>query len=616
MIFAKSYVKSKKDYTKLDNYIKHNNNKFDFRETNISYGGNGDKEPNEEEHIPEDNRSWTSLLNSACKYVKSTAVTGLVSAAGIITGTAGCGGYYNRDFDGKYTTFYDFNNMEQLNEFLTYVFEVTNEFNKGTLLYYMQMAKIEGYTLPVPKIIDLILNFKFQKSKLLEMIFKKEDVEKYKSILNSTFEPITAADTAIKQFISSLPPHVIQSIKNILDINENVKGDELNQWQSYSTLLSFLGCVLDSKIITYFKPINDMKKQLDDLNLPIRFAYIDAMLDGKFNCSRNINYLYQDFITKRQYQRTSSPIDYLESKIPTYNKMNEMLLKDFFDINKNSLCSLPPTVLFLLLIKINPKINEESNPWNTLLKKFLSQASLTCNINKPSVEEANKKIKELNAETKIILRDKVQNLNREFDLKCLKPKPKSFFNRPKIINNNNKEHCEALDTTIKIINNSITELDKNKQSSILYEKILKTTLKFVGADILVNGICNNNIQWNIFDGLLNSIKKLNTSSVIKFFNFTDNKMIAHSILQSIAGIITFMPIDLKYIFHELLQYRKNSLEEIYFDKIYNEYRIRLYKDFTSPSKSSYHYLDQPLTINTQPLFPPVKLLNKIKEETV
>ncbi len=377
-----------------------------------------------------------------------------------LTGT-NCTDYYNRDDDGKYTSFYDFNNMDELNEFLTYVFEVTFEYNKDTLLYHMQMAKIDGYQIPVPKIIELILNCKIQKSKLLHMFLKKEDVEKYISIIKSTYKPTTVKDIAITQFINILPVHVIDSLKNILDINEN--SDNVNVWQDYSTLLSFVGCSLDSKLITYIKPINEIKKVLEDLNLPVRLSYIDLLLDAKFKCTRNIKNLYRDFFKKTKYERKTIPIESFESNITKYNEMNNMLLKDFFDKNKNPLCSLPPSVLFLLLIKINPNINEPTNHWNVRLKKLMTHLSLTCNINKADVDIDNKKQKEMNLQTIKVLTEKIESLKKEYQNAC---DTSATFGLKKSNKKIDKDTCDGLYNQIVTIKSNITQLGQNKDSGI------------------------------------------------------------------------------------------------------------------------------------------------------
>ena len=296
----------------------------------------------------------------------------------------------------------------------------------------------------------------------------------------------------------------------------------------------------------------------------------------------NINNLYSNFMTKKQYTRITIPPGILESKVPVYNKMNDMYLKDFLDKDKNTLCSLPPSVLFLLLIKIDPKINEMSNPWNIKLKNLLASQSLTCEINKSSVEEMNKKIMEMNTVTEKLLTDKLETfIKRADDLKCSRDITKKSINQ-------NLDECNELKNSIEIFKKNITDLKKNKQPGIIYEKTLKTALKFTGADSLVNGICDNKIKMDIFDGLLDTLRVMNSSSVLKLFNFTDNKKITHSIIRSVAGIITYLPVDMKQIFHVLLQYTKGSPDEIYFDKIYDEYKKRIFEDFTSPSKQLYY----------------------------
>ncbi len=110
---------------------------------------------------------------------------------------------------------------------------------------------------------------------------------------------------------------------------------------------------------------------------------------------------------------------------------------------------------------------------------------------------------------------------------------------------------------------------------------------------------------NIFDGLLNTINKMNnTVEILKLLNYTNNEIITHNIMKYIAGIITYTPIDLKFIFHTLLKYKMGSQDELYFNKMYDFYKMRIFEDFTSASKSNYYYLDTPLKSNEIALFPP------------
>lgn len=594
------YKENKNDYISLNNYIN---------------GGGNDSDPlNPVDQKPNDKsnekpqKGWFATIGD---FAYNTVASGLVYTATAITGIGTCEGYYNKDAEGKYTTYYDFNNMDQMNEFLDYVFDVTHEFNKDTILYYLQMKKVNGYVYDVPKIITLLLNCKLQKSKLLEMIFSKNDVEKYTAILNGTFVPgAERTENAINTFVSSLPKHVLDSIKNILDIGSN---NEENIWDSYSTMLSFIGCILDTSLLESWYKVNDlMRKRINDMDLPICFMYFDLLFDKKFSCSRNVNKLYTDFLEKKQYRRIAIPADSLELYKTRYIAMNNMTLGDFFKKDKNFLCSLPPSVLFLLLVKINPKINEPNNYWNQKLKKLLEQMHVEC---KGTI------VSETEKTTIETLTDRLNALNQEMQKeKCTEDQNKklssifSSFRSNKSTKAMQTEKCNHLLMNKKIIDESIKEIEKIGKVDLVQKVVIPSAIKLTASDT-IKSVCDNKINWGIFDGLLTKIYTLQ-GSVFKLFNFADNKIITHSIIQTIAGFITFLPIDLKQFFHELLRFSKKDEVE-YFDKVYDAYRKLLYEDFTgSQSKQKqdpdYHYLKY-LNKNTKyPLFPPQELLDDIK----
>lgn len=541
----------------------------------------------------------TGTVSRAAVATKSLAAQGLINVVGTVTGVANCHGYYNKDTDGRYTSFYNFESMKQMDEFLDYVFDQTHEFNHDTILYHLQMKKVDGYVNDTPMLIKLLLNCKLNKSRLLEMIFLKDDVDSYVGMLNGTY--ITGPDESknmINAFIRSLPGHVTNSIMNILSISDS---DDQNIWDSYSVLLSFIGCVLDSWIENMFKVSDKMKESINNLNMPICFTYFDAMFDKKFGCKSNVNNLYNSFLKHKTNHSIESSTDQ-----KNYNAMNHMTLNDFFNKETNPLCSLPPSVLFMLMIKINPKINDPVNHWNMKLKQLLVQMHVGCKgTTLETVEET----------TAGILKDQLMNLTQQMqDKNCAEDKSKKLSNVfSSFLSKSTKamqtDQCNKLLMNKKIIEQSINEINK---VSLVSKVVIPGAIKFTAADT-VKMICDDRINWKIFDGLLTKIHVMQ-GSVFKLFNFTDNKMITHSIIKVIAGFITFLPIDLKPLFRDLLNFTKKEDIE-YFNGTYDMYKIILYNDYTdteSKSDKSFHYTKYMNKNTMYPLFPPQELLDVIK----
>ena len=549
----------------------------------------------------------------------------------ISSSVTNCDIYYNKTNKGEYTTYYEFPTMDQLHDFLNYVYNLTIDYNRDTILY--ELKKNDPTSLPLPELVKLFMNSKLSKAKILEVIFSKKDVEKYTKILNKTMVSDAKFDNAIKSFIEVLPGHVLDSIKNTLYIETESKYTE-NIWDAYSIFLSFIACLMDSYLVTCFVPINDIKQRLHNLDLPVIFVYLDLLLDKKFGKSpgtRNVNDLYNNYMKDKNIVISpEKKKEIIINRRADYDKINDFTINDFLDPKKNTLCCLPPSVLFMLLIKINPNINKKDNNWNKMMKQNLKYLRVSCEKKTeavPSSQKEEKKPTMTNEE-----KERIGQLQKEYEeVKQAKLNHacqknvifKIDFN--KIMNFLGKKYvkkCEAYYVKIKrmkeielqIANIKNTEEVPSGTLDRFKEFAFNQLMKAIDVDIITNAICENSIQWNIFDKMFKHV--IATRDV--FIQLTGSKTtwyinIIHGFIQLIAGFVTFLPIDLKKVLQIILHIEQDKIND--FDNIYDFYRFSLYKNFTEKPDDNY-YLNEKTPETSNPLFPPKQLLDNIKQQAI
>lgn len=562
------------------------------------------------------------VAGATCKWV-----CGAAAKVASFSSVTNCDAYYNKNREGKYTTYYEFQSMDQLNDFVRYVYMKTYEYNQGTLLYEKETFKDCKSESKLPELVKLLLESKMSKAKILELLFSKQDVEKYTGMLNKTYKAQTVKDQAIVSFIETVPQHVINSIKNILYIDE--KSSTENIWDDYSILLSFVACFLDSTVVTealnifYKMPIEKIKQKIEELNLPVTFVFLDLLVDKKFNeISRNLNNLYEDNAKNKNINFEKKII----GREAEYKKINDFTINDFFDPKKNTLFCLPPSVLFMLLIKINPNINKNDNKWNKMLKQGVESLNVKCGPESSSTPhimhdkeinpEEEKKRKEEEEKRKKELashQETISKLKKDIEKDpCAKNVIfKIDFNKIMGKKNDCGKYYNDI-SEIKKLKANIDDIKKTsaiRRPNVIEKAAMNAFMKAADVDIITNAICKNMIEWDIFDKFLKHI--LATSNVFsKLTGSSWNTFLVHAVIQQIAGFITYLPIDLKKILHLALHIKSGDVQK--FDDIYDIYRVKLYKNFTEKKDDNY-YLDKKNEKTMYPLFPPKELLDQIKQ---
>ena len=215
----------------------------------------------------------------------------------------------------------------------------------------------------LPELVKLILNIKIKPGHILEFTCTKETSEYYKSIITNTYNGSRlSSGYLITNIINSgIDQSVILAIQEILAIlPEEKKSNSTNTWDSLTKLLEFIGCMLDSKALNYFvsDKIESFKSTLREQIIQIVF-----LEDIVYSESRR---KFKNFYNGTKNSNTSN-ISY-----------SDFLLKDFMSSVKNEMCILPPSVLLLLSIKLNPSINNPTNYYNLQLKNLLKYTRNEC----------------------------------------------------------------------------------------------------------------------------------------------------------------------------------------------------------------------------------------------
>jgi hypothetical protein len=139
---------------------------------------------------------------------------------------------------------------------------------------------------------------------------------------------------------------------------------------------------------------------------------------------------------------------------------------------------------------------------------------------------------------------------------------------------------------------------------------------------------NDILNFGLFESFLNHIYTWRGKHDLSKYS-----IVLHSVIQSIAGFATFLPIDMKELLCEILHVKDKRRFE--FDILYEIYRIEIYRDFVSRHDKDglYHYernmnitgkdgkpVDPPYDLQyihdakiPNGLWPPPSLLEKIKK---
>lgn len=402
----------------------------------------------------------------------------------------------------------DYNNTI-LDELIKINFDLTNKYDE------------------LPEFVKIILNTKPKPAYILQLFLTKDDIEYYKSILTNTFigNSFSIGYFITKSIHLGIDRRVINSILEILKLQE-IENETINTWNSLTILLEFICCLFDSIILKKLgNYINDINNNLT--KLPLQIVFLEDLLNTSSrrilknlyenNENNNISYSYENFV-----------------------------LRDFLDNNKNINNIIPPSVILLLSIKLNPIINKKDNIYNINLRKLIQYAGYECDIFTNYLDIGENITNEIEEYIKMennILRTEDSNL---IDLALIPLK------NDNIENNNINENNNLLLNNIgnkykKIIVNIKNNIKNNTLTNILSN-----------IDIFKNNDPNTRIK-ELYNYLIilhrkkdKLIKNLETASTNKIFGlFTSQKnKIEHKIKQ--------INIKIKDINYEILLLQDNK----------------------------------------------------------
>ncbi len=257
----------------------------------------------------------------------------------------------------------------------------------------------------LPELVKLLLHIKPKPAHLLQMILYKPTCDHIINVLNNNVDfKITSLDYSNPKFLywilskviyKGIDPNVIYAVREILDLltdDEKEKSKKTNTWDSLTKLAEFVGCLSDSMFLDEnLEWINSMPEIFpkDKIKKYI-FPYISSYknyLRTLFDTLIVQITLLEDILLftkerrnlKNLYKNTKG-----ESILATNGNFTinyqDFVLKDFFDTTKNTSFFLPPSVILLLSIKLNPIINTKDYYINVKLRGLLDYLRYQCFI--------------------------------------------------------------------------------------------------------------------------------------------------------------------------------------------------------------------------------------------
>jgi hypothetical protein len=187
----------------------------------------------------------------------------------------------------------------------------------------------------------------------------KESAEYYKSILTNTYtgSMLSTGNIITKAIHYGIDQSVILAIQEILGIIP--EKSSTNAWNSLTILLEFICCLLDSAVIN-----------------KAAGSYVESFKETLKGTIIQIVFL-EDFLYSPE-RRKFKNLYHGNKNTGVIKPYTDFILKDFLIPSKNTMCIIPPSVLLLLSIKLNPVINIPTNPWNLQLQNLLKYTRNEC----------------------------------------------------------------------------------------------------------------------------------------------------------------------------------------------------------------------------------------------
>jgi len=388
-------------------------------------------------------------------------------------------------------------------------------------------------------------------------------------VKTTALELIDEIQTLIEFVNKTINPNILHAIDLIFFYHKYTH--EIDLWDYITVLIEFIICIFRNQmveiknaiidILDWYKDISKMpenikieietiKRTINDVlnfdtikklimdylnDLPIRFVLLDEI----FNEPPNRTCTYQDKI-KTVYLFTTPP--------PPGNR----LLIDFLQPDKNNNYNIPPSVLLLLSIKLNPEglkkgnniyVRVEGNPfsvdtiqprsWYHYIETF-TRLIYTDGCIRHSIEDAQRKLKDIQAHAhKKLIGRKFLNL---FTFKKDRGETGSIDSETSIEQQNEIKMLQYELELLKVLKKD--EVAKSTVQNTVLDLILKsfnTNLNGIHAKI-----CRNqDLTFSDFDGILGIFKHINLIKPILQSSFLRNY-----IIKILTKFTAFIPLDI------------------------------------------------------------------------
>ena len=482
-------------------------------------------------------------------------------------------------YDTFETTKYSFGSYDTMISSLNAFIEENKEIFENTILDVIlkeKKEKKEGKSSGLPAILKIITDLKIVSSNLAYFFTKNPQQILDTSIIKllpSTVQPYLdsaassydkSLESILKKIISPLinnlhnkpppssapSPHTRRSSQNKskVDIIEQIKqfimkgdynAESENGWYLSTILLELITNMLinldltNSVVYTLAQLNSDHIMTCELINYFLLNKTIESVSEDRAETKEDINFNFTKLYNSIRLTGTeSSTVD------ADYDVINDFTILDFFNKDKNPSGILPPFILLLTSIRINPSINVDSD--------------------KGSIK-AMEKIKTM-LKTMIKLNTKIDCDAVQTNTTAMSRVRGLFSRRPETVKNKAEEEEE--DETYAtpreeptVINTIETTCSPQKKPSTRFEKFKagiteKITEKGLNRYLnpIIKQVCtdlnNNTLSWKTLDGLNDIISNINTANTF----LPIKGILQYNICYSLAPYTTFFPLDItRYI---------------------------------------------------------------------
>jgi len=347
---------------------------------------------------------------------------------------------------------------------------------------------------------------------------------------NKSFKPPSQGTNKI------LGPTIIEQIKNFI-MKFNFMEKKSNGLYLSTLLLELITNIVHNLGLTHNSEenapnkFNDYLKELNEKYI-ISSDLLSVLIENKFD----LVFLYRNF--NKESETDSAPLNVTD-------EMKEYTIMNFFDKSKNSNGILPPFILLLLSLKINPSAKNED------IKKYIDNSIKDNSIKNKSSSKPGTFSK---LSTKMSNLFKRNNQTQKLSTVNENKQAEEEEEEEEYFDAEEEEYSDAPKIIIKpgeeIGPTTCTEQEPTILTKFAKKNVIIPILKKIQADLE-----HNRLSWNSFDGLKDMEKIIRHIKMIGLGN-----TLIENLCYNLAPYTTFLPFNINdYFIHTLLKLNSKSI---------------------------------------------------------